>query len=118
MLELHVEYENSYYRSLLFKLRRTMRRYPIHVDIVKGENIIYVFSLDDGFSAAFLYQAYLKARERGLNAELKYSRCIEEDWLPEVVRKLGEKWAKRRLDDEDVKLLKNISLTEHIFRRW
>lgn len=118
MLELHVEYEGSYYRSLLTKLRRAMRRYPIHVDIVKGENTIYMFSLDDGLSVAFLYRAYLKAKERGLKAELIYSRYIEEDWLPEVVRRLGEKWLTKGLDEKDVKLLKDISITEHMFRRW
>lgn len=124
MLLLRIEYDSSYYKGLLIKLRKVRRKYPIHIDIVKGrdvtkgKDVIYMSSLDDGFSVAFLYQAYLKARRKGLSAELIYGRYISEDWIPKDIRKFSEKWIAKRLSKEDIKLLKNTSITRYIFERW
>jgi hypothetical protein len=118
MLLLRVEYEVGYYKGLIMKLAKIKRKNPIHVDIFAGKDEVFVMSLDDGFSASFLYLAYLKAREKGLRASLMYAKYIDEGWLPEEVRKTGAKWLTRRLSEEEIKSLKNLSVTEHIFARW
>jgi len=118
MLILIVKYENVYYHNLIQKLSRTEKRVPIHVDIFIREGSIYVVSLDDGFSASFVYMAYLKAKEKGLNAKLLYARFIDESWLPEEVRKLGEKWMNKKISSKEIETIKKIFITEHIFDKW
>jgi hypothetical protein len=118
MLVAVIEYNHTYYLSLIQKLNRVGRKAPIHVDVFTREGIIYVMSLDDGFSATFVYMAYLKAKEKGLNAKLLYARYIDESWLPEGVKKLGEIWLSRGLRNEEIETLKKITITEHIFDRW
>jgi len=75
-------------------------------------------SLDDGFSASFVYMAYLKAKERGLDAKLLYARFIDESWLPEEVKKLGEKWVDKKISSKEIETLKKITITEHMLERW
>jgi len=106
------------YRNTARKLRKTKQRHPIHVDMIKRGGTIYIFSLDDGHSAAFVYQAYLKAREKGLRVSLLYARYIDEDWIPEEVRETAKKWLSKGLSAEEVKTLRGISITEHMFKRW
>ena len=118
MLILKVEYNPIYYNNTLLKLRRIMKNYPIHVDIIRRRETIYLMSLDDGFSVAFLYQAYLKAKEKGLEADLLYARYIDEDWLPEEVKELGRKWLSMKLSEKEIESLKNIHITEYIMGRW
>jgi hypothetical protein len=118
MLLLRVEYNANYYKSLLHKLTKIKRSVPAHVDVFARGGTVFVMSLDDGLSAAFLYAAYLKAKKKGLNADLMYARYIDEGWLPEEVRKTGEKWLSRRLSGKNVKMLRSRSITEHIFARW
>jgi len=118
MIILVVEYENTYYHNLIQKLSRTERRVSIHVDIFVREGVIYIVSLDDGFSVSFVYMAYLKAKERGLDAKLLYARFIDESWLPEEIRKLGEKWVDKKISSKEIETLKKISITEHMLDRW
>jgi hypothetical protein len=118
MLMAVIEYNHTYYLSLIQKLNRVEGKVPIHVDVFTREGIIYVMSLDDGFSASFAYMAYLKAREKGLNAKLLYARYIDESWLPEEVKKLGGAWLSRRLRNEEIEALKKITITEYVFDRW
>jgi len=118
MLILIVKYENVYYHNLIQKLSRTEKRVPIHVDIFIREGSIYVVSLDDGFSASFVYMAYLKAKEKGLDAKLLYARHIDESWFPEEVRKLGEKWMNKKISSKEIETIKKIFITEHIFDKW
>lgn len=119
MLVLKVEGPGSViYKNTMRKLRKTRQRHPIHVDVIKRGGTIYIFSLDDGYSAAFIYQAYLKAKEKGLRASLLYARYIDEDWIPEEVREVGKMWLSKGLSAEDVKTLRGINITEHMFKRW
>jgi len=118
MLILKVEKDQTYYRNVSNKLRRVMKNYPIHVDIIQKRGIIYLISLDDGFSVAFLYSAYLKAKKKGLKASLMYARHINEDWIPKEVRRLAEKWLSMRLSKSTIKLLKKLTITEYMIRRW
>ncbi len=118
MLILKVESNSAYYVRIFKKLKRVMKRYPIHVDVFQRGETIYMISLDDGFSVAFLYQAYLKAKERGLKTDLLYARYIDEDWLPKEVKKLGEKWLSMKLSEKEVELLKNTHITEYVMERW
>jgi len=118
MIILVVEYENTYYHNLIQKLSRTEKRVPIHVDIFVRNKSIYIMSLDDGFSASFLYMAYLKAKEKGLDAKLLYARFIDESWLPEEVKKLGEKWVDKKISSKEIETLRKIFITEHMFDRW
>jgi hypothetical protein len=47
-----------------------------------------------------------------------YARYIDESWLPEEVRRLGEKWARGKLSYEEVERLKEMTITEHVFMKW
>jgi hypothetical protein len=114
MLLLRVEYSGSYYSSLLSKLAKIRRRAPIHVDVFSRKGTVFVESLDDGFSASFLYAAYLKAKGRGLKADMLYARYIDENLLPEEVRKAGRKWLSEGLSEEEAELLKSHSITERV----
>ncbi|MCC6055930.1 MAG: hypothetical protein LM583_04575, partial [Desulfurococcaceae archaeon] len=90
----------------------------IHVDVFAREDTIYVMGLDDGFSAMFVYMAYRKAKEKGLRANLMYAMYIDESWLPEEVRKIGEKWLYAKLGAKEVEALKKITITKHVLDRW
>jgi len=118
MIILIVKYENVYYHNLIQKFSRVRKRTLLHVDIFVRENTIYIMSLDDGFSASFVYMAYLKAKERGLDAKLLYARFIDESWLPEEVKKLGEKWVDKKISSKEIETLKKITITEHMLERW
>jgi len=118
MLILIVKYENVYYHNLIQKLSRTEKRVPIHVDIFVREGVIYIMSLDDGFSTSFIYMAYLKAKERGLDAKLLYARFIDESWLPDEIKKLAEKWMNKKISLKEIETIKKMSVTEHMFDRW
>jgi hypothetical protein len=113
-----IDYNESFYTNLIHKYERARKKAPIHVDIFARRGVIYVSGLDDGFSAAFVYMAYLKARERGLEAKLIYARYIDGEWLPEDVKKMGEKWMYRKLDRIEIEELKKRFITDHIFDRW
>jgi hypothetical protein len=113
-----VEYENVFYHNLIQKLGRIEKKIPIHVNIITRDNTIYIVSLDDGFSASFVYMAYLKAKKRRLDAKLLYARFIDESWLPEEIRKLGEKWIYKKLGKREIETLRKIFITEHIFDKW
>ena len=112
------EYDRDLYNDLVSKLKRVRRRIPIHADVFRRKGEVYVIALDDGFSTAFLLSALLKAREKGLRASLMYARYIDESWLPEEVRRLGEKWARGKLSYEEVERLKEMTITEHVFGKW
>jgi hypothetical protein len=118
MLIAMIGYNESFYTNLIHKYERAREKAPIHVDISTRRGMIYVSGLDDGFSAAFVYMAYLKARERGLEAKLIYARYIDGDWLPEDVRKLGEKWIYKKLSRKEIEELRKKFITEHIFDKW
>jgi len=118
MLILKVEGNPIYYNTIREKLKRVMKNFPIHVEIIQRKGVIYLTSLDDGLSTTFIYSAYLKAKEKGLRTSLMYARYIEERWLPEEIRRLAEKWLFRGLNKREVELLKNISITEYMLRRW
>ena len=113
-----IEYENTYYHNLIQKLGRVKKKIPIHVDIITRENTIYIMGLDDGFSTSFLYMAYLKAKNRKLDAKLLYARYIDERWFPEEIRKLGEKWTDKKISSKEIETLKKITIIEHIFDKW
>jgi len=118
MLLLRVEYEPGYYVAFIRRLTKIRRETPIHVDVVAKKRTIFVMSLDDHLSASLLYAAYLKAKDKGLRADLMYARYIDEDLLPEEVRKAGERWLSKKLSKDEIELLKSRSITEHIFTRW
>jgi hypothetical protein len=118
MLIAIIEYNRAYYYNLIRKHSRVGEKVPLHVDVFAREGAIYVMGLDDGFSATFVYMAYLKAKEKGLNAKLLYARYIDESWLPEEVKKLGGAWLLRGLRNEEIETLKKVTITEHIFDRW
>jgi hypothetical protein len=63
MLIAMIDYNESLYTNLIHKYKRAKRRASLHVDISTRKGVIYVSGLDDGFSAAFVYMAFLKARE-------------------------------------------------------
>jgi hypothetical protein len=56
--------------------------------------------------------------ERGLEARLIYARYIDGEWLPDDVRKLGEKWIYGKLSRKEIEELRKKFITEHIFDRW
>lgn len=118
MLILKVDAEPVYYNSISSKLRRVLKRHPIHVDLFRREGTIYFISLDDGFSVTFLYSAYLKAKEKDLKAELMYAKYIDPTLLPERIKELAEKWLSRGLSCREIEELKNINITEHVLSRW
>jgi hypothetical protein len=113
-----IGYNESFYTNLIHKYERAREKAPMYVDIFARRGVIYVSGLDDGFSAAFVYMAYLKARESGLEAKLIYARYIDGEWLPEDVKKMGEKWMYRKLGRKEIEELKKKFITEHIFDRW
>jgi len=113
-----IGYNESFYTNLIHKYNRTKKRVSLYVDISARRGVIYVSGLDDGFSAAFVYMAYLKARESGLEAKLIYARYIDGEWLPEDVRKLGERWIYKKLSRKEIEELGKKFITEHIFDRW
>jgi hypothetical protein len=112
------EYDRDLYNDLVSKLKRVRRRVPIHADVFRRNVAVYVLALDDGFSCAFVYAAYLRAKEKGLKASLAYVRSIDESFLPEDVKRLGEKWAHGKLSWEEIEKLKGMTITEHVFSRW
>jgi hypothetical protein len=118
MLIAMIGYNESFYTNLIHKYERAKKRVSLYVDISTRRGMIYVIGLDDGFSAAFVYMAFLKAKEKGLEARLIYAMHIDGDWLPEDVRKLGEKWIYRKLGRKEIEELKKKFITEHIFDRW
>jgi hypothetical protein len=118
MLMAIIEFSSVFYANLIQKLEGVKRRTPIHVDVFTREGVIYVIGLDDGFSAAFVYSSYRKAREKGLKTSLMYARFIDESVLPEEVRKLGEAWLRKKLSMKEVEALKKMMITEHVFDKW
>jgi hypothetical protein len=118
MLVAMTEYNRAYYSNLIYKLNRVREKMPIHVDVFAREGTIYVIGLDDGFSALFVYTAYLKAKGKGLNAKLLYARYIDESWLPEEVRKLGKAWLTRGLKNGEAETLRGLTITEYILNKW
>jgi hypothetical protein len=118
MLIAMIEYNKLYYGSSLRKLNRVGKKVPIHVDMFAREGTVYVMGLDDGLSATFVYMAYLKAKERGLQASLMYARFIDESWLPEEVKKLGKKWLYQKLGVKEIEELKKVTITEYVFDKW
>jgi len=118
MLIAMIDYNVPFYTSLLHKYERAREKAPLHVDIFARRGVIYVSSLDDGFSSAFVYMAYLKARERGLEARLIYARYIDGDWLPEDVKKMGEKWIYGKLSRKEIEELRKKFITEYIIDKW
>jgi hypothetical protein len=113
-----IEYNLTYYHNLIQKLNRVKEKAPIHVDVFAREGTIYIMGLDDGFSATFVYMAYLKAKERGLQVSLMYARFIDESWLPEEVKKLGKKWLYQGLGVKEIEELKKVTITEYVFDKW
>jgi len=118
MLLLRFEYGKELYDDLVSKVKRVRRRTPIHVDVFRRNVAVYVIALDDGFSCAFVYAAYLRAKEKGLKPSLAYVRYIDEGFLPDDVKRLGEKWAHGKLSWEEIEKLKGMTITEHVFSRW
>jgi hypothetical protein len=118
MLIAMIGYNESFYTNLIHKYNRTKKRASLHVDISARRGVIYVSGLDDGFSEAFVYMAYLKARESGLEAKLIYARYIDGEWLPDDVKKMGEKWIYKKLSRKEIEELRKKFITDHIFDRW
>jgi hypothetical protein len=112
------EHDRDLYNDLVSKLKRVRSRVPIHVEVFRRNVNVYVLALDDGFSCAFAYAAYLRAKEKGLRASLMYARFIDEGILPAEVKELGEKWAHGKLSWEEIERLKEMSITEHVFSKW
>lgn len=108
---------SSYYAGMIKKLKEARGRGLLYVDVIKKKHTMYIIGFDDGFSAAFLYQAYLKAKKKGLKVSLFYAKWIEPNDLPEDVKRLGEKWVSEKLNEEEVTHLKNISITEYMLSR-
>jgi hypothetical protein len=118
LLLLKFEYHADLYNDLVSKLKRVRRRTPIHVDVFRRGVEVYVLALEDGFSTAFTYAAYLRAKEKGLKASLAYVRYIDEGFLPEEVKELGRKWAHGKLSWKEIEKLKEMTITEHVFSKW
>jgi hypothetical protein len=118
VLLLRFEYDRDLYNDLVSKLKRVSARVPIHVDVFRRNVDVYVLALDDGFSCAFLYAAYLRAKEKGLKPSLAYVRFIDEGFLPDDVKELGRKWAHGKLSWKEIEKLKGMSITEHVFSKW
>ena len=113
-----IEYHPVFYVNLVQKLESVKKRTTIHVDVIaRKRSTIYVIGLDDGFSATFVYMAYYKAREKGLEARLMYTRFIDEGVLPDEVKELGKTWLRKKLRREDVEKLKRTMITEHVFSK-
>jgi hypothetical protein len=100
------------------KLSEVKKRNPIYVDVFARRGEVFIISLDDSISASFLYSAYLRAKEKGLKADLMYARHINEDWLPEEIRKAGKKLLYGILGEKEIELLRSCNITEYIFTRW
>jgi len=47
-----------------------------------------------------------------------YARFIDENMLPEEVRRLGEAWLRKKLSMKEVEALKKMMITEHVFDKW
>ncbi|PUA31705.1 MAG: hypothetical protein B7O98_08765 [Zestosphaera tikiterensis] len=119
MLILKVEDPDlNLYRNTVTKLNKIKQKHPIHVDVLKRGDIVYLLSLDDGYSVTFVYQAYLKAKERGLQTSLMYARYIDEDWIPKEIRRAAERWLSKGLSSSEVETLKKLGITEHVLNRW
>jgi hypothetical protein len=118
VLLLKVEYEKSFYGYLLKEFNRIKKNIPMHIDIFTRKGTVFVISLDDGLSAAFIYMAYCKAREKKLKVSLLYARYIEEDFFPSEIIKIGKKWLNKRVSKREIKLLEKYNITEHVFTRW
>jgi hypothetical protein len=118
VLLLRLDYDRDLYNDLVSKLKRVRRRIPIHADVFRRGVEVYVLALDDGFSTAFLYATYLRAKEKGLKASLMYARFIDEGFLPDEVKELGRKWAHGKLSWGEVERLKKITITEHVLSKW
>jgi len=118
MLVLRVDADPTYYNIILKKFKRVVKRSPIHVDIFLRKETVYIMSLDDGLSAAFLYSAYLKAVNKNLKAELMYARHIDPSFIPNKVKKIAEVWLSKGLSRKEIETLKNITITEHVLERW
>jgi len=70
---------------------------------------------DEALSIAFLYNVYLRAKRRGLNAEAMYATIVDLDAvLPEDVKKVGIAWSSRGLSKEEVSSLKNKFITANL----
>jgi len=108
----------SLYVNVVRKLSKVKRKHPIHVDVFKKGDTIYFFSLDDGYSVAFVYHVYLRAKIMGLQASLMYARYIDEDWMPEEIRRAAENWLSKGLSSREVEALKGLSITEYVLNRW
>jgi len=103
--------------GILEKLRKARYMLRYSVDVIKRGDTIYIFALPDRLAAAFVYKIYLTAREYGLEAVLMYARYIDEDWIPEDVRRIAERWLKQGLSSEEIQRLRGSDIITHIFNK-
>jgi hypothetical protein len=118
MLLLKVKYDSRYYRYIVRKIAKIRKNTPIHIDILTKRRTIFIASLDDGPSVAFLYFAYLKAKEKGLEPSLLYARYVDDSWIPVWVKESAQKWLSKGLNEGEIEKLKKLSVTEYILTRW
>ena len=84
-------------------------------DIARSDTAVYFIFPDEALSVAFLYSVYLKAKEKGLDAEAMYATRVDPDAvLPEDVKKAGIAWLSKRPSKEEVASLKNRFITPNL----
>ena len=100
----------SLYVGIVEKLRRSARRHPVFVDVIKRGDTIYVLGLDDGLTLAFIYKLYLMAREGGFQTALARLKYIDDSWIPEEVKRAAEKWLRQGLSSEEAQALRRLDM--------
>lgn len=115
MIILRVPKDEVFTRSIITKYHRNLKRGLVLGDIAYSDTAFYLIVPDEALSTAFLYGVYLKARERGLDAEAMYATIVDLDAvLPEDVKKAGIAWSSRRLSKEEISSLKNKFITANL----
>jgi len=117
MLILRLPKGKTAIRSIILKYRRNVKKGLLLGDLAYSNTAAYLIVPDEALSAAFIYSAYLKAKERNMRVEIMYATPIDlEEVLPENIKRIGETWLSRRLSKEEISLFKNRFITSSLLK--
>jgi len=115
MIIVRIPRESRFASYIVEKYRRSMEQGLVLGDIARSDTAVYFISPDEALSAAFLYSVYLKAKEKGLDAEAMYATRVDLDAvLPEDVKKVGIVWLSGRPSKNEIASLKNKFITPNL----